>query len=119
MLMRLGALSTIGYMGPANLLHILLDNGMHESTGGQGTISRSVHFGAIAMACGYAQRHVVADAESLQKLVQSHTGTLQFIRALTVPGVPDGLPRPAVTPTDVTQRLREHIGAIGRTAEIS
>ena len=47
-LMRLGALATLGYERPPNLLHVLLDNGLHESTGGQATVSRSVDFPAIA-----------------------------------------------------------------------
>ncbi|MGI9309498.1 MAG: phosphonopyruvate decarboxylase, partial [Gammaproteobacteria bacterium] len=38
MLMRLGVLCTLGYEQPDNLVHILLDNGLHESTGGQATV---------------------------------------------------------------------------------
>ena len=109
MLMRLGALAAIGFMAPPNLLHILLDNGLHESTGGQSTVSRSVHLGAIALACGYAQRHVVNDSKALAEVVSQPTTQLTFIRALTAAGVPDGLPRPAVTPVAVTERLRQYI----------
>ena len=46
--MRLGALTTLGNERPPNLLHLLLDNGMHESTGGQATVSRNVDFCAVA-----------------------------------------------------------------------
>src|SRR5262249_43067797 len=52
-LMRLSALATIGYERPANLVHILLDNEIHESTGGQATVSHSVDLAAVARACGY------------------------------------------------------------------
>lgn len=114
MLMRLGALATIGFMAPPNLLHILLDNGLHESTGGQSTVSRSVHLGAIALACGYAQRYVLNDSAVLAELVRQPTAQLTFIRALTAAGVPDGLPRPAVTPVTVTERLRQHITTLNQ-----
>src|SRR5262249_30886614 len=53
-LMKLGTLATIGNRAPANLLHIVLDNGVHDSTGGQATVSATVDFAAIALACGYA-----------------------------------------------------------------
>ncbi|MCP4267063.1 MAG: phosphonopyruvate decarboxylase, partial [Candidatus Brocadiaceae bacterium] len=42
--MRLGALSTNAYYRPSNLLHILLDNNAHDSTGGQATTSHNVNF---------------------------------------------------------------------------
>ncbi|MBJ6363214.1 thiamine pyrophosphate-dependent enzyme [Paenibacillus sp. GCM10012307] len=37
-LMNLGAAAMIGEQKPSNLVHVVLDNGMHESTGGQRTI---------------------------------------------------------------------------------
>ena len=53
--MRLSAFATIGYQRPGNLLHILLDNGIHESTGGQSTVSHSIDFRSIAAGCGYPE----------------------------------------------------------------
>ena len=41
-LMKLGALATIGAQGPENLIHLVLDNGVHDSTGGQATVSANV-----------------------------------------------------------------------------
>jgi len=38
----------------AYLLHLLLDNGVHYSTGGQATVSPLVSFVHLATACGYA-----------------------------------------------------------------
>jgi phosphonopyruvate decarboxylase len=53
-LMKLGAMATIGARAPGNLVHIVLDNGVHDSTGGQATVSAGVDFAGIALACGYA-----------------------------------------------------------------
>ena len=52
-LMRMGNFATIGSYGRNNLAHILLDNGVHESTGSQATVSANVSFADIAAACGY------------------------------------------------------------------
>jgi len=47
-LMKLGSMATIGAYQPSGLLHVLLDNGVHDSTGGQATVSPSVDFAAVA-----------------------------------------------------------------------
>ena len=43
-LMKMGTLATVGAYGPENLIHIVLDNGTYDSTGGQPTVSASVDF---------------------------------------------------------------------------
>ncbi|MET5115610.1 thiamine pyrophosphate-dependent enzyme, partial [Burkholderia pseudomallei] len=53
-LMRMGAFATLGAYGPPNLEHLLLDNGAHESTGGQAPLSQDVSFAGLAAACAYA-----------------------------------------------------------------
>jgi phosphonopyruvate decarboxylase len=105
-LMRLGAMATIGYQRPPNLVHILLDNEIHESTGGQGTVSHSIDLGAIAAACGYRQRHRVTTGEELQAALSVAEEGLRFIHAKVKPGTPDDLPRPAVAPADVAERFQ-------------
>ncbi len=53
LLMKLGTLATIGSYGPKNLVHILFDNGLYESTGGQKTASAIVDFPKLALNSGY------------------------------------------------------------------
>lgn len=107
LLMRMGVLATTAYQEPDNLIHILLDNGVHESTGAQPTVSKSVDFTAIAAACGYKQVYRVNSAESLDALLNSALEGPVFIHVPTLPGVPDGLARPSITPADVAVRLRK------------
>jgi phosphonopyruvate decarboxylase len=109
LLMRMGALATIGYERPMNLVHVVLDNECHESTGGQSTVSHSIDFCAIAAACGYPRVHKVAGVQELQALLNSNDGELSFIHVKMLPGVPDDLPRPSVTPGQVAQRLRRFL----------
>jgi phosphonopyruvate decarboxylase len=113
-LMRLGAQSIVGYEQPKNLCHVLLDNAIHESTGGQATVARSVDFCAIAAASGYSQ--VLSSSEPAQigaavaKSLQESRGPV-FIHAPIIPGVSADLPRPVVTPAEVAERLRVFLRA--------
>jgi phosphonopyruvate decarboxylase len=112
-LMRMGAMATIGHERPANLMHILFDNGIHESTGGQATVSRSIDFRAIASACGYPSVHAAATGDELSALVapvtRSPAGRLTFVHVPLIPGVGDGLPRPSISPPEIAARLRSHL----------
>jgi phosphonopyruvate decarboxylase len=113
-LMRLGAQSIVGYEQPANLCHVLLDNAIHESTGGQATVARSVDFCAIAAASGYTQVQSLSEpgqiAAAVAKSLQASSGPV-FIHAPIVPGVSADLPRPVVTPAEVAERLRAFLRA--------
>jgi phosphonopyruvate decarboxylase len=97
LLMKMGTLSTVGYHGPANLVHICFDNAAYESTGGQPTTSSTTDFAAIANACGYPS---VSSVESLADFtraipsVQDRTGP-HFITVRIASGTPENLPRPA------------------------
>lgn len=113
-LMRLGALAAIGYMRPRNLLHVVLDNGMHESTGGQFTVTTSVDLAAVASACGYCAAERVYEPGRLAEIFSAPREALGFVCAAVAPGVPDDLPRPTVTPPEVTRRLRAHLARIER-----
>lgn len=108
-LMRLSALTTIGYERPANLLHILLDNQRHESTGGQSTVSHSIDFCRIATACGYEKVIVATTPEEVKSLLASPLEKLTFLYVKIKPGIPEKLPRPKITPPEVAQRLRKLI----------
>ncbi len=108
-LMRLGAMTTIGYERPANLCHILLDNQQHESTGGQSTVSHSVNFCAIAAACGYEKLSAVTTPKQVGKWITNSTNSLSFLQVKIKPGISEKLPRPQVTPVQVAQRLRQFL----------
>ena len=110
LLMRLGALATVAYERPRNLLHIALDNEAHESTGGQSTVSHSVDFRAIAAACGYPSTSVTQDVAEIGRIVATF-GSQQgptFLHAKIARGTPSDLPRPTITPPEVARRLRAH-----------
>lgn len=100
LLMRMGALSSLGWVRPENLVHLVLDNGIHESTGAQGTVSASLDFCEIARACGYPSILRWNEPGQLDS-----TG-LTFIHAPILPGIAAALPRPKQKPREVADRFR-------------
>jgi phosphonopyruvate decarboxylase len=115
MLMRLGALSTIAYEQPSNLLHVLLDNEAHESTGGQSTVSHSMDLPGIARCSGYTDVRTVATAEELEAVTKDRSPGLRFVSLKIRHGVPADLPRPKVTPRQVADRVRKVLGVASPT----
>jgi phosphonopyruvate decarboxylase len=108
-LMRMGNLATIGAYGQDNFQHLLLDNGVHESTGGQSTVSSSVSFAGVARACAYREASETLQIAELETFLQGRNGP-SLLQLKTVRGVPDGLPRPDISPREVKQRLMQHLG---------
>lgn len=104
-LMRLGALATVGYERPKNLVHVLLDNEVHDSTGGQSTVSHSVDLAGVAAACGYPRVLRCHTAEEVARAVESAT-ELTFVQVKVAPGESGALPRPKETPVQVIDRMR-------------
>jgi len=111
LLMRMGGLATIGYERPDNLVHVLLDNEAHDSTGTQSTVSHSVDLAAAARACGYPTVRRVASADDLGKALRDRNEGLRFLHLKTKPGAPADLPRPKITPREVAARLEKHLGS--------
>ena len=109
LLMRMGCLATIGYERPKNLVHVLLDNEAHDSTGTQSTVTHSVDLSACARACGYPTVERIATTDELEKALADRTDGLRFLHVKTKPGAPADLPRPKITPREVANRLRAHI----------
>jgi phosphonopyruvate decarboxylase len=110
-LMRMGTLATVGAYAPPNLMHLLLDNGVHDSTGAQATVSPHLSFAAVAAACGYAQALRTANlARIVAWLAAPQLAGPRFACLLTRPGSPEDLPRPQLKPAAVRERFMQHIG---------
>jgi phosphonopyruvate decarboxylase len=105
-LMRMSALATLGYERPKNLLHIVIDNEVHDSTGGQSTVSHSIDFAGVAAACGYTRVIRAHSAAEVEEIVRSQPDELTFVHVKTAPGESGSLPRPKETPAQVADRMR-------------
>jgi phosphonopyruvate decarboxylase len=110
-LMKMGNAATIGAYAPHRLVHIVLDNGVHDSTGGQGTVSPGVDFAGVAQSCGYASS-VLADG--LTEFAASLRAALgapgpHMLHWRIAEGSLAKLGRPTVKPPDIARRLRDFI----------
>lgn len=54
LLMHMGGMAIIGDQNPKNLVHIVFNNGAHDSVGGQPTVGQKIDVEAVAKAVGYA-----------------------------------------------------------------
>jgi phosphonopyruvate decarboxylase len=111
LLMRMGAMATVGRYGTGNLTHIVFDNGVYLSTGGQKTISDTVDFCTIASACAYKEVIAVNTVHALAKVLarKDFEGDC-FILAQVSQSVSADLPRPRITPYEILVRLKNCIG---------
>ncbi len=69
-LMNLGSLTTIGSLKPKNLVHVVFDNSIHESTGSQPTNTNFVSIEKIAKACNYNHTFTVRTENNFEKILR-------------------------------------------------
>jgi len=105
-LMRLGALATIGRLRPRNLVHVLLDNERHESTGGQATVADTTDLALVAHACGYPAVHRAPTLGELERILSTTGEELAFVHVKIRAEESVKLPRPEETPEQVARRFR-------------
>lgn len=103
LVMHMGTLAAIGAEQPRNLLHVVMNNAVHESVGGQPSALRDVDLPALAHSVGYDNAVMAADRDEL-------TAALDRVRVDSGPslievrigvGTVEDLPRPS----DLRQRL--------------
>ena len=109
-LMNLGSLATIGHFALKNLVHIILDNEMHASTGGQPTVSNTVRLEEVASAAGFQVAKKVTSIENLRTVVSevlSSEGP-SFVLVKIEKGERE-VPRVSHEPTYIKSRFKEAI----------
>ena len=117
-LMKLGAMATIGAEGPENLVHIILDNGVHDSTGGQPTVSPSVDFAGVALSCGYSGAALADDPHGFAQAFSAALANPgpHLIHVRIRPGSLDSLGRPTLSPREVADRFKAFLFEPNSTA---
>jgi phosphonopyruvate decarboxylase len=110
-LMHMGGMAIIGSRAPRNFLHVVINNGAHESVGGQPTSALAADLCTIARGCGYpAVRCVVEPAElpAAIKWLQEASGPV-FLEIRTRLGSRPDLGRPTISPKDNVRDFIRHI----------
>ena len=112
LLMKMGNMSTIGANQPKNLIHILLDNNVHDSTGQQLTNASTVDFANIAINCGYQNSYSTDNLNDFSKIIKKNLVSSNktigptFIHIKIQKGSIENLGRPTIHPKDVAKRFK-------------
>jgi phosphonopyruvate decarboxylase len=99
-LMHMGALASIGTKKPRNFYHIVLNNGAHDSVGGQPTIAPFIDLPAIARACGYVHVYQAGTKNELKSILADKNEGLTFIEVIVKKGARRDLGRPKSSPIE-------------------
>jgi phosphonopyruvate decarboxylase len=110
-LMHLGAMAVLGAKRPRNLIHVVINNGAHETVGGMPTVADETDLAAVARACGYPGAVCVSTPEELDRaLAEAKTaGELRFIEVKCAIGARADLGRPTTTPRENKEAFMAHL----------
>lgn len=102
LLMHLGALSAVSH-AHCPFVHVVFDNGVHGSVGGQPVSAPNLDYGRLAADLGFRTVHKVATREDLQRTLAAldRVTAPEFVWIRVKPETPVHLPRPKETLTDM------------------
>lgn len=110
-IMQMGGMATIGTRNPSNMVHFVMNNGAHDSVGGQPTVGRQIDLCAIAAGCGYENVVKVETPEELDAVLHDDEtkSKLTFVEVLVTKGARKDLGRPKSTPVQNKEALMEFL----------
>ncbi len=99
-IMHMGSMTIIGSKKPSNFRHIVINNGAHDSVGGQPTAGFNINIPSIAGACGYSSTFSVKDKAELIKTLPDFMKAEgpAFLEIKTMQGARNDLGRPTNSP---------------------
>ncbi len=106
-IMHMGSLGVIGANAPDNFKHIILNNGAHDSVGGQPTIAFDISIPSIAKACGYNQVFTSSSKDELSNRFQEFLNAKgpSLLEIKVKKGARKDLGRPKSTPAENKKEL--------------
>ncbi len=110
-IMHLGSMAVIASRKVSNFRHVLINNGAHESVGGQPTAGFAIDLLAIARGCGYREvrrADTRADLRSALAWLRSAEGPV-FLEVRVNVGSRGDLGRPTVAPSDNKRAFMENL----------
>lgn len=106
-IMHMGSMAIVASKAPKNYVHVVFNNGAHDSVGGQPTVALNIDLVAVAKALGYHNAYTVDDMEELMdvlNVVGASNGPL-FIEIRVKKGNRKDLGRPTTTPVQNKEGL--------------
>lgn len=113
-LMHMGSMAVLGSNKPKNLIHIIINNGAHETVGGMPTVAGNIDLVAIAKACGYPYAVSVDSFDALDRELEAAKGRneLSLIEVKCSIGARENLGRPTTTAIENKQNFMEYLKTI-------
>lgn len=113
-LMHMGAMAVLGANKPKNLIHIVINNGAHETVGGMPTVASGIDLVALAKACGYPYAVCVKNfAELDAELETAKTReALSLIEVKCSIGAREDLSRPTTTALENKQGFMAYLNSL-------
>lgn len=115
-IMQMGGLATVGTRKPKNMVHFVMNNGAHDSVGGQPTVGLEIDIPAIAKACGYEKIVSVSTSNELENAMkeikdsfEKGLNVLTFVEVKVSKGARKDLGRPKSTPQENKKALMEFL----------
>ena len=114
LIMHMGGMTIIGNQNVNNYVHIVINNGAHDSVGGQKTVGLDIDLLKIANACGYKKCYSCVNASEIRRFLKEINGTneLTFLEIKVNKGARKDLGRPTTTPIENKNMLMEYLNEI-------
>ena len=114
-IMHMGSMAIVGNKAPKNYVHVVFNNGAHDSVGGQPTVGLKIDLPAIAKGVGYKAAFSVASKEELEKELSTLNSQLSTVGGPVLmevkvkKGNRKDLGRPTTTPIQNKEALMEFL----------
>lgn len=110
-LMHMGSMAVIGASAPKNMIHIIINNGAHETVGGMPTVASNIDLVTIAKACGYSYAVCVNNFEDFDKELENAKARneLSLIEVKCSIGARENLGRPTTTALENKRNFMEYL----------
>ena len=104
-IMHMGSMAIVAQKAPKNYIHVIFNNGAHDSVGGQPTVGLDIDLPAIAKAVGYKQVFSVDNQADLEKQLSNLGEGPVFWEVKVKKGNRKDLGRPTTTPIQNKEAL--------------
>ncbi len=113
-LMHMGAMAVLGANKPQNVVHVVINNGAHETVGGMPTVASKINLVAIAKACGYPNAVCVDNFDDLDKELETAKDRheLSLIEVKCSIGARADLGRPTTTALENKQNFMTYLAKL-------
>jgi len=110
-LMHMGSMAVLGANAPKNLIHIVINNGAHETVGGMPTVAADIDLVAVAKGCGYPNAVSADSFEALDRELEAAKARneLSLIEVKCSIGARDDLGRPTTTALENKQNFMAYL----------